>query len=78
MLYWITPSLALTEDSALDPVEDPASAITTILAGNSAVVATTEDVYTVLQYMGLTDVEIADKIDFAMGLRGIDPADISF
>jgi hypothetical protein len=32
----------------------------------------------VLSYLGLTDAEIADKIDFAMGLRSIDPADIRF
>jgi hypothetical protein len=76
MLFWITPSLALTDDGP--PSFDANSALAMILSGHDGTVCSTEDVYTVLSYLGLTDAEIADKIDFAMGLRSIDPADIRF
>jgi hypothetical protein len=68
MRYWITPSLALTDDGN-DPIEDPPEALASILGGNDAFVDTPESVYTVLAALGLSDDEIANKIDFALGLR---------
>jgi hypothetical protein len=77
MLFWITPSLAVT-DSGYDPIEDPPEALASILAGHEAIVDTLENAYTVLAALGLSDDEIANKIDFALGLSRIDPADIRF
>lgn len=68
MQYWITPSLALTDD-AMDDIMDSDTATTAIQLGGDALVASTEDVYRVLTNLGLGDDEIANKIDFAMGLR---------
>lgn len=77
MLFWITPSLAVT-DSGFDPIEDPPEALATILAGQEAIVDTIESAYTVLAALGLSDEEIANKVDFAFGLSRVDPADIRF
>jgi hypothetical protein len=77
MLYWITPSLALTDDP-LDPIEDPPEALATILGGHDAFVDTPANVRTVLMALGLSEDEVTDKIDFAMGLKSIDSADVHF
>ncbi len=67
MLYWITPSLAVTDDS-LDPIEDVETAYADIMAGKDAIVATVEEAYEVLAILGLSDDEIANKVDFAFGM----------
>lgn len=77
MIYWITPSLALTDDGSC-PIEDPPEALATIMAGHNAFVDTPANVRTVLMALGLTEAEVTDKIDFAMGLRTIDAADVHF
>jgi hypothetical protein len=66
MKWWITPSLALTDDDleAMDVDE----ATTLIQAGDEAYVATPTEAYTVLHQFGLSDDEIANKVDFALGL----------
>lgn len=68
VLYWITPSLAVT-DSGMDPIEDPPEALASILAGHDAYVSTVEDAYVVLAALGLSDDEIANKVDFAFGMN---------
>ena len=74
MLYWITPSLAVTDNSleAMDVDE----ATTLIQGGDDAYVATIEEAYIVLHQFGLSDDEIANKIDFAFGLQPIN--DVTF
>ena len=74
MLYWITPSLAVTDNSleAMDVDE----ATTLIQGGDDAYVATIEEAYIVLHQFGLSDDEIANNIDFAFGLQPIN--DVTF
>jgi len=76
MRYWITPSLALTENS--QEAMEPGEALMTVLDGDEAYVEQIEDAYWVLAMLGLSDDEIANKIDFALGMSRIDPADIRF
>jgi hypothetical protein len=66
--YWITPSLALTDDSL--EAMDPGEALMMVLDGDEAYISHTriEDAYWVLARLGLSDDEIANKIDFALGL----------
>jgi hypothetical protein len=68
MRYWITPSLALTDEPG-DPIEDPPEALATIEGGNDAYVDTPTNVHTVLAALGLSDDEITNKVDFALGLN---------
>lgn len=67
MLYWITPSLALTDDAheAMLPEE----ALARICSGEDGIVMTPTEVHAVLAELGLSDDEITNKIDFALGMR---------
>ena len=64
--YWITPSLALTDDGM--DVMDVDEATLAIQTGGDALVGTIEDAAVVLTQLGLSDDEITYKIDFALGL----------
>ena len=66
MLFWITPTLALTDD----PIEamDPDDARACVLGGHDGIVETPTEVYEILASLGLSDDEIANKIDFALGM----------
>lgn len=66
MKYWITPSLALT-DEGMD-VMDIDEATTSIQTGDDALVGSIEDAAQVMANLGLSDDEITNKIDFALGL----------
>jgi len=74
MLYWITPLLALTDD----PLEamDADEALVCILSGDDGIVETPTEVYYILAELGLSDDEISNKVDFALGLRTVD--DVTF
>lgn len=66
MKYWITPSLALTDDSV--EVMNPDEATVYIQTGDDALVGSIEDAAQVMANLGLSDDEITNKIDFALGL----------
>jgi hypothetical protein len=66
MLFWITPTLALTDD----PLEamDTDDALSCILNGHDGIVETPTEVHEILATLGLSDDEITNKIDFALGI----------
>ena len=67
MRYWITPSLAISDDSL--EIEEWNDALALIELGQDGFVGTLEEAASVLMALGLSDDEIRSKIDFALGMR---------
>jgi hypothetical protein len=67
MKFWITPSLALTDEPTMN-VMTPDEATVWIQTGDDALVGSIEDAAQVLTNLGLSDDEITHKIDFALGI----------
>jgi len=65
MRYWITPSLAVSDEP---DVLTPDEATDRIQGGDDGLVGSIEDAYEVLHNLGLSDDEIRSKVDFAFGL----------
>ena len=65
MLKWITPSLAVAVDWLDDAIDNVDDATTRIQAGLTAYVKDDADASAVLNNLGLSDAEIADRLRFA-------------
>jgi hypothetical protein len=65
LLKWITPSLAVAVDWLDDAIDNVDDATTQIQQGGTAFVKDDADASAVLNNLGLSDDEIADRLRFA-------------